>query len=137
MKAALKTEKAQHAALRAVHTKLETKLEAEKEKKLEAKCKAAQTKLAQAEARIAVLQVQLAARPPAPLARQSAPALQTDLSPFLTKALDHVKPDYSGLASLLTAARPAAQEVTRAGSASVKPTYSFAQLMEIKTLFKQ
>ncbi len=137
MKVALKTEKAQHAALRAAHAKLETKLEAEKEKKLETKCKAAQTKLAQAEARIAALQVQLAARPPAPLARQSAPAPQADLSPFLAKALDSAKPDYTGLASLLTAACPSAQEVTRAGSASVEPMYSISQLMEMRTLFKQ
>ena len=95
--------------------------EADKAKKLykdlEATKRVVQTKLAKAEARLAELQAQPTARP--------------DLSPFLTKALDSVKPDYTGLASLLTAARPPAQEVTRAGSASAEPTYSVSQLMEM------
>ena len=82
-----------------------------------------QTTLAKAEARLVELQAQPTARP--------------DLSLFLTKALDSAKPDYTGLASLLTAARPSAQEVTRAGSASAEPTYSVSQLMEMITLFKQ
>ena len=132
MKAELKAEKSQHAALRTTYTKLEkakvaAATEADKAKKLykdlEATKKVVQTKLAKAEARLAELQAQPTARP--------------DLSPFLTKALDSVKPDYTGLASLLTAARPAAQEVTRAGSASAEPTYSVSQLMEMRTLFKQ
>jgi hypothetical protein len=132
VKAELKAEKSQHAALRTAHTKLEkakvaAATEADKAKKLykdlEATKKVVQTKLAKAEARLAELQAQPTARP--------------DLSPFLTKALDSVKPDYTGLASLLTAARPAAQEVTRAGSASAEPTYSVSQLMEMRTLFKQ
>ncbi len=54
-----------------------------------------QTTLAKAEARLVELQAQPTARP--------------DLSLFLTKALDSAKPDYTGLASLLIAARPAAR----------------------------
>ena len=73
--------------------------EADKAKKLykdlEATKKVVQTKLAKAEARLVELQAQPTARP--------------DLSLFLTKALDSAKPDYTGLASLLIAARPAAR----------------------------
>ena len=95
-----------------------------------AKCTGLQAKVALAEARIKVLQEQLNARP-------SAPAPQADLNPFFTKALESVKPDYSGIASLLTAARQPSQEATHGGLASraAQPTYSYAQLMEMKTLF--
>jgi hypothetical protein len=103
-----------------------------------AKCPAAQTaltqiqtKLTQAEARIVVLLEQLSAR-------QSAPAPPADLSPFLTKALDSAKPDYAGLASLLTAARPVAQDLVirpLSASCATEPTYSITQLMEMKSLF--
>jgi len=132
VKAELKAEKSQHAALRTAYTKLEkakvaAATEADKAKKLykdlEATKRVVQTKLAKAEARLVELQAQ--------------PTVRPDLSPFLTKALDSAKPDYTGLASLLTAARPAPQEVTRAGSASAEPTYSVSQLMEMRTLFKQ
>jgi hypothetical protein len=64
------------------------------------KCKTAKTALAKAEARIEVLQEQVADL----TARQRRD--QTDLAPFLAKAMEAGRPDYSGMAALLTAARP-------------------------------
>ena len=98
--------------------------EADKAKKLykdlEATKKVVQTKLAKAEARLAELQAQPTARP--------------DLSPFLTKALDSVKPDYTGLASGPADRSPPSSKGgdsrRRPGmrQPSAEPTNSFAQL---------
>ena len=105
----LKTKTSEHAKLAAASTKLEAKLEAEKDKKVACtKCKTAKTALAKAEARIEVLQEQVADL----TARQR--GNQTDLTPFLTKAMEAGRPDYAGMAALLTAARPHSLEASPA-----------------------
>ena len=105
----LKTKTSEHAKLAAANTKLEAKLEAEKDKKVACtKCKTAKTALAKAEARIEVLQEQVADL----TARQRGD--QTDLAPFLSKAMEAGRPDYAGMAALLTAARPHSLEASTA-----------------------
>ncbi len=128
-KTELKTEKASHAKLKTAHTKLEVKFEALKqktEKNTAVKSKTAtkpkcgecqsahtvltqtQAKLTKAESRIEVLQEQLADL----TARKRVD--QTDLAPFLTKAMEAGRPDFAGMAALLSAARPHSPEASPA-----------------------
>ncbi len=104
--------RSQHATLLAAHTKLEKKLQ-DKEKKLKeapkcGKCTIAQSKVTKAESRIEVLQEQVTDL----TARQR--VNQTDLAPFLTKAMEAGRPDFAGMAALLAAARPHSLEASPA-----------------------
>ena len=67
-----------------------------------------QAKLTKAESRIEVLQEQLADLH----ARKRGD--QTDLAPFLTKAMEAGRPDFAGMAALLAAARPHSPEASPA-----------------------